>query len=744
MEEEKGEEMGDEGINGFGENTYWNRPIEGKGRRLRTKYPNMPNIKAQTSKRSGTTTGTRKTSSPPRSTSPTLSQLLSRADMGIGIYPRPIEHPGRRKEQPGQPPPALDPEEEMDSKDEKAIVKLMKSTLPQFSNEADWEMAIFELSLVLDRVWPHKDNLNIMEYMTNPSYHSQTRMKLRADSLIYFALTLAAKKDSYAKMQIMAASHKDAVPCVLKNEGKKLYQMFQGMFTMTNLHQASLPSVRADFYAIAQKDNETILQYTSRVDITVATLAKLGEKISTGAWIYALGNGLAEEYKDCKHGILYNKPGFDTVMSVKTKLLSEEAVLTSKNKKASAEHSKAVKEKEDEIALLAFKAKEIKEANATNANDKSDTETKDKALLLAKGKGAKGKGKKGKPNGRSQWYPQDWQQWTTHTDDQTNYWAQPHGKGKGRGKGTKGTGFDAKKLWCDIHQQYGHSTDWCYQNPNRTNEAPPPSSDLWCETCNRQGHTANNCFATSIKISPKGKGKKGNPGDRNWKSQNFPAAYNSDQATPALHDESSSNKQIWWQDHELGSVLIDDKQNATHKQHNDTNQYEDEQAINDIDIKQMHERFPDESDEEVSAYIDLIILAIVNNAQRQEAYVKNPSVESLQEIRKHSTYITAAEGCTNVHVQRIIRNFKSLVKYADNFDPNNTHLIKHDENVDNKRTAEIETNEIDITRDKLQHNSTAEIELNELNNEMHDEIARQHRAEIETNETLEINSNTTA
>ena len=184
----------------------------------------------------------------------------------------------------------------------------------------------------------------------------------------------------------------------------------------------------------------------------------------------------------------------------------------------------------------------------------------------------------------------------------------------------------------------------------------------------------------------------------------------------------------------MGSVLIDDKQNTTHTQHNDTNQYEDEQAINDIDIKLMHERFPDETDEEVSAYIDLIILAIVTNAQRQEAYVQNPSVESLQEIHKHSTYITAAEGCTNVHVQRIIRNFKSLVKYADNFDPNNTHLIKHDENVDNKRTAEIETKEIDITRDKLQHNSIAEIELKKLNNEMYDEIAHQRRAEIETNE----------
>ena len=39
------------------------------------------------------------------------------------------------------------------------------------------------------------------------------------------------------------------------------------------------------------------------------------------------------EYKESKDGILYNKPGFDNVLSVKTKLLSEEAVLTSKNKK---------------------------------------------------------------------------------------------------------------------------------------------------------------------------------------------------------------------------------------------------------------------------------------------------------------------------------------------------------------------------------------------------------------------------
>jgi hypothetical protein len=165
-------------------------------------------------------------------------------------------------------------EEEDDAKDEKSFVKLMKSTQPKFSNEADWEMAIFELSLVLDRAWPHKDELDIMDYMSSLTHRRSTSgdMEARADRLIYFALTLSAKKDSYAKLQIMASCHKDAVPCVMKNEGKKLFQMFQALFTMTNLHQASLPTVRAEFYSIVQKEKETILAYSSRVDIIVSTM----------------------------------------------------------------------------------------------------------------------------------------------------------------------------------------------------------------------------------------------------------------------------------------------------------------------------------------------------------------------------------------------------------------------------------------------------------------------------------------
>ena len=67
----------------------------------------------------------------------------------------------------------------------------MKSILPQFSNETDWELAIFELKLILARVWPHKDDMDITEYMTSAfTYGTYTKdMEIRADNLIYYALT---------------------------------------------------------------------------------------------------------------------------------------------------------------------------------------------------------------------------------------------------------------------------------------------------------------------------------------------------------------------------------------------------------------------------------------------------------------------------------------------------------------------------------------------------------------------------
>ena len=402
-------------------------------------------------------------------------------------------------------------------------------------------------------------------------------MDIRADNLIYYALTLSAKKGSYAKLQIVAACHRDAVPCVLVNEGRKLFQMFQGLFTMTNLHQASLPTVRAEFYATMQLEHETILAYSSRVDIIVATLAKLGEKVSPGAWIYALGNGLRKEYKESKDGILYNKLGFDSVMSVKTKLLSEEAVLTSKDKKSNA--IKATKEKHDEIAL---KLKDIKLSAAKATKEAKDKAAEDQAILFVKGKGGKGL-TKGKGRGRNNWTEQT--EHDPYWDNQWNgdagaTWAQP-AKGKRKGKPGYEKPFDPQGLWCNIHQKYGHSTDWCYENPNRTGGKPTPPTRPWCDSCNSYGHTSTTCWANPSgptaptgptkekgKSPPtKGKGGKGQYDDKQWKSPNFPAAY-TEQATPALHEK------------ELSSVCVDECQSSLDL----PDDYNDDEIAAEIDL----------------------------------------------------------------------------------------------------------------------------------------------------------------
>ena len=216
--------------NGFGDKTYWNRPTQGRQRRLPSKYLTVkPKVKKAKEE---------KAEPPSRSPSPTASQSPSQSSRIT------IVSPSRSVPQ----MPKMSKEEENDTKDEKAIVKLMKSTLPEFSNEVDWEMAIFELGLVLDRIWPHRDELDINEYMTSFSYRRSFSgdMEHRADKLIYYALTLSAKKDSYAKTQILASCHKDAVPCVMKDEGEKLYQMFHSSFTMTNLLASSKPANRQE------------------------------------------------------------------------------------------------------------------------------------------------------------------------------------------------------------------------------------------------------------------------------------------------------------------------------------------------------------------------------------------------------------------------------------------------------------------------------------------------------------------
>ena len=112
--------------NGFGDQTYWNRPTQGRQRRLPSKYTNLkPKVKKA------------KADPPSRSPSPTASQSPSQSSKIT------IVSPSRSVPQ----MPKMSKEEENDTKDEKAIVKLMKSTLPEFQTKliGKWQYLSWDL-----------------------------------------------------------------------------------------------------------------------------------------------------------------------------------------------------------------------------------------------------------------------------------------------------------------------------------------------------------------------------------------------------------------------------------------------------------------------------------------------------------------------------------------------------------------------------------------------------------------------
>ena len=113
-----------------------------------------------------------------------------------------------------------------------------------------------------------------------------------------------------------------------------------------------------------------------------------------------------------------------------------------------------------------------------------------------------------------------------------------------------------------------------------------------------------------------------------WKSQNFPANYNSDQATPALHDESASSATPnWWDEHELGTAIVE----AEVPLHPD--------LLHDY---VEYNSFDDGDDEYVSDYIDLILLAIITQVERCKTYSLNPTTALMDEISAHDAFITTA------------------------------------------------------------------------------------------------------
>ncbi len=85
------------------------------------------------------------------------------------------------------------------------------------------------MEINVEKFWKHKSELDIIEYLNGSTQICDIQYIKKADKMVYHALTTASKRESFARKAIMAARHEDAVPKVLRNEGLKLFNMFNAI-----------------------------------------------------------------------------------------------------------------------------------------------------------------------------------------------------------------------------------------------------------------------------------------------------------------------------------------------------------------------------------------------------------------------------------------------------------------------------------------------------------------------------------
>ena len=172
---------------------------------------------------------------------------------------------------------------------EKAFLKMLKLNmdddedyksikLPVFSDGTEWEAVVFELKINLEKVWKYSNHMDIVDYLDGVQQFCKNEYEIKADKIIYHAIVTAAKRDSFARKMIMAAEHDDAVPQVKRNQGLKLFNLFQSTFLNKSKDQANLPNAQKEFFLTKQKKGESAKDYISRVDKSVSDLAVLNEK----------------------------------------------------------------------------------------------------------------------------------------------------------------------------------------------------------------------------------------------------------------------------------------------------------------------------------------------------------------------------------------------------------------------------------------------------------------------------------
>ncbi len=250
--------------------------------------------------------------------------------------------------------------------------------------------------------------------------------------------------------------------------------------------------------------------------------------MSENTWIFALANGLKAEFEDTRKGVLFGRPGYDTVLEVKKSIINEEIVLATM-RDTSRDKTKEAKDKDS----TAFLAKDHSNLNCHYCGTKGHIQ----------------------PDCRKK--KRDEQQGLASTNN----------KGKGKGKGSKGKG----KLTHKGKQSKGKH----YSNNNRhSNEGwnSSSSSDRSWNYSNDKApwHTTNDKGQWASTNKGKDSKGKGNGRGRGWANGNFPSDYNGSYAN--IHQDSSranetfdtssqsqwtdSSSHNWVDSHDLGFVVL--------------------------------------------------------------------------------------------------------------------------------------------------------------------------------------------
>jgi hypothetical protein len=256
----------------------------------------------------------------------------------------------------------------------------------------------------------------------------------------------------------MASQHVDAVPRarVKMNQGRKLFNLFQSIFLHKSKDTANLPKALSTFNTLKMEKKKSAKHFIARVDMAVSDLALLNERVSVNLRLFTMANRLRKEFVECKNGFLFHKDGYQTKLEVKAAILKEETI----NEIGKTENGNP--KSNSDVAHAFF------EGICNYCNKKGHKQNECRKLAKDKENGTIQEDSKAKP-GDKFWY---------------------------------------KK---------GHSTDWCFLNPN--NSTPSPKGE------GKRGKGKSNSSTKS-----KGKGKdsgKGNKGKQKGGrgSGNYPANY---------------------------------------------------------------------------------------------------------------------------------------------------------------------------------------------------------------------------